>query len=97
MEDWAKYGKKYKEKINYEKEWNQMMEADALKELVKRVTREKIPHSMRKTKSGMINGSLQVSVANGEIGVRVMMDRLVLASDDGRMAGERKTSVSAYL
>ena len=64
--------------MNEENEWNQMVETDVVEEPVEKVVCNEIVEAMQKMKSGKVTGPSEVSVemivANGEIGVKVMME-----------------------
>ena len=77
-EDKAKIWKEHIGKImNEENQWDQMVETDVVEEPVEKVARNEIVEAMQKMKSGKATGPSEVSVemvvASGEIGVKVMM------------------------
>ena len=64
--------------VETEDEWDHMVETDAVEGPVKKVTRNKIVEAMQKMKSGKATGlseaSVEIIVASGKIGVKVMME-----------------------
>ena len=96
-EDRAKIWKEHMEKImNEENEWDRMVEND-LVEPVEKVVRDEIVKAMQSMKSGKATGTSEVSVemivASGEIGVKVMMELCQHVLDGRGMPDEWKTSV----
>ena len=78
-EDRAKIWKKHMEKImNEENEWDHMVETDVVEEPVEKVARNEIVEPIQSMKSGKATGtsgvSVEMIVASGEIGVKVMME-----------------------
>ena len=78
-EDRAKIWKQHMEKImNEETEWDRMVETDLIKGPVIRVARNEIVKAIQSMKSGKATGtsgvSVEMIVASGEIGVKVMME-----------------------
>ena len=73
------------------------METDVVEGPVKKVAPNEIVEAMQKMRSGMTTGSSKVSVkmivANGEIGVKVMMEQCQRVLDGRGMPDEWKTSV----
>ena len=98
-EDRAKIWKEYMKKImNEENEWDCMVETDVVEGLVNKVTQNEIVEAMQRMKSGKATGLSEVSVemivASGEIGVKVMIMGMYQCVLDGRrMPDEWKTSV----
>ena len=97
-EDRAKIWKEHKEKImNEENEWERMMETDLVEGPVEKVVHDEIVEAMQKMKSGKATGPSEVSVemivASGEIGVKVMMELCQHVLDGRGMPDEWKTSV----
>ena len=97
-EDREKIWKEHMEKImNEENEWDHMAETDVVEGPVEKVVRDEIVEAMQKTKSGKATGPSEVSVemivASGEIGVKVMMELCQCVLDGGGMPDEWKTSV----
>ena len=78
-------------------EWDHMAETDVVKGPVEKVTRNEIAEAMQKVKSGKATGPSEVSVemivASGEIGVKVMMELCQRVLDGRGMPDEWKTSV----
>ena len=98
IEDRAKIWKEHMEKImNKENEWDHIMETDVAEGLVEKVARNEIVEAMQRMKSGKATGPSQVSVemivASGEIGVKVMMELCQRVLDGRGMPDEWKTSV----
>ena len=64
--------------MNEENEWDHMVETDVVEGPVEKVTRNEIVKAMQKMKSGKASGpsqeSVEMIVASGEIGVKVMME-----------------------
>ena len=86
------------EKIMNEKnKWDQMVETNVLERQVEKVADNKIVEAMQKMKSGKATGSSKVSVeiivASGEDGVKVMMELCQNVLDSGEMSDELETSV----
>ena len=75
-EDRAKIWKEHMEKImNEENEWDRMVETDLVEGPVETVVRDEIVEAMQSMKSGKATGvSVEMIVASGEIGVKVMME-----------------------
>ena len=97
-EDQAKIWKEHMEKImNEENEWDHAMETDVVEGLVEKVARNEIVEAMQKMKSGKATGPSEVSVemivASGEIGVKVMIELCQRVLDGRGMPDEWKTSV----
>ena len=97
-EDRAKIWKENKEKImNEENEWDQMVETDVVEEPVEKATCNEIVEAIQKMKSGKATGPSEVSVemivASGEIGVKVMMELWERVLDVRGTPDEWKTSV----
>ena len=98
IEDRAKIWKEHIEKIMNEKnEWDHMVETDVVEGPVEKVAHNEIVEAMQRMKSGKAAGPSEVSVemivASGEIGVKVMMELCQGVLDDRRMPDEWKTSV----
>ena len=74
-----------------------MVETDVVEGPVEKVACNKIVEAMQKTKSGKANGPSDVSVdmiiASGEIGVKLMMELCQCVLDGREMPDEKKTSV----
>ena len=97
-EDRAKIWKEHMEKIiNEENEWDHMVETDVVEGPVEKVARNEIVEAMQRMKSGKVTGPSEVSVemivASGKIGVKVMMELCQRVLDDRGMPDEWKTSV----
>ena len=78
-EDRAKIWKEYMKKImNEENEWDHMVETDVLEGPVEKVACNEIEEAMQRMKSGKATGPSEIRVemivASGEIGVKVMME-----------------------
>ena len=78
-EDRAKIWKEHMEKIiNEENEWNRMLETDLVEGPVEKVVHNEIVEAIQSMKSGKATRTSEVSVemiiASGEIGVKVMME-----------------------
>ena len=96
--DREKIWKEHMEKImNEENEWDRMVETDLVEGLVEIVVRDEIVEAMQSMKSGKATGTSEVSVemivASGEIGVKVMMELCQRVLDGRGMPDEWKTSV----
>ena len=97
-EDRAKIWKEHMEKIMNEKnKWNHVMETDVVKGPVEKVARNEIAEVIQMMKSEKATGPSEVSVemivASGEIGVKVMMELCQRVLDGRGMPDEWKTSV----
>ena len=97
-EDRAKIWKKHMEKIvNEENKWDHMVETDLVERPVEKVVRNEIVEAIQSMKSGKATGTSEVSVemivASGEIGVKVMMELCQHVLDGRGMPDEWKTSV----
>ena len=97
-EDRAKIWKEHLEKImNEENEWDRMVETDLVEGPVEKVVGDEIVEAMQSMKSGKATGTSEVSVemivASGEIGVKVMMELCQNVLDGRGMPDECKTSV----
>ena len=97
-EDRAKIWKEHMEKImNEENEWDHMVEIDVVEGQVEKLARNEIVEAMQSMKSGKATGLSEVSVemivASGEIGVKVMMELCQRVLDSRGMPSEWKTSV----
>ena len=97
-EDRAKIWKEHMEKImNEENEWDHMVQTDSVEGPVEKVARNEIVEAMQRMKSGKATGPSEVSVemivASGEIGVKVMMELCQRVLDGRGMPNEWKTSV----
>ena len=97
-EDRAKIGKEHMEKImNEENEWDRMVETDLVEGPVEKVVRDEIVEAIQSMKSGKATGTSEVSVemivASGDIGVKVMMELCQRVLDGRGMPDEWKTSV----
>ena len=97
-EDRAKIWKEHMEKImNEENEWDRMVETDLVEGPMEKVVRDEIVEAMQSMKSRKATGISEVSVemivASGEIGVKVMMELCQRVLDGRGMLDEWKTSV----
>ena len=77
--DMEKIWKEHMEKIkNKDNEWDRMEEIDVVERPVEKVARNEIVEAMQRMKSGNATGTSEVSVemivASGEIGAKVMME-----------------------
>ena len=97
MDDWVLW--KIRQKFGThgkDHEWDHMMETDVV-EPVEKVAHNKIVEAMQKMKSGKVTGppevSVEMTVASGEIGVKVMMELCHRVLDGREMPDEWKTSV----
>ena len=91
-EDRAKIWKEHMEKImNEENEWDHMVETDLVGP-VEKVVCDEIVEAIQSMKSRKATGTSEVSVemivASGEIGVKVMMKLCQRVLDGGRMPDE---------
>ena len=101
-ENRAKIWKEHMEKImNKKNEWDRMVETDLVEGPVEKVVRDEIVEAMQSMKSGKTTGTSEVSVemivASGEIGVKVMMELCQRVLDGRGMPDEWKTSDCTYL
>ena len=97
-EDRAKIWKEHMEKIiSEENEWDLMVETDLVEGPVEKVARNEIVEAIQSMKSGKATGPSEVSVemivASGEIGVKVMMELCQGVLDVRAIPDEWKTSV----
>ena len=97
-EDRAKLWKDHMEKImNKQNKWDHMVETDLKERLVVKVTHDEIMEAIQSVKSGKTTGTFEVSVemivASGEIGVKVMIELCQHVLDGRGMLYEWKTSV----
>ena len=97
-EDSAKLWKEHMEKImNEENEWDCMVETDLVEGPVEKAACNEIVEAIQSIKSGKATGpsevSLEMIVASGEIGVKVMMELCQRVLDGWKMRDEWKTSV----
>ena len=97
-EDRAKIWKEHMEKImNEENEWDRMVKTDVVEGPVEKVVRNEIVEANQKMKSGKVTGPSKVSVkmivANGEIGVKAMMELCQCILDRRGMPDKRKTNM----
>ena len=97
-EDRAKIWKEHMEKfMNEENEWDHMVETDVVEGPVEKVARNEIVEAMQRMKSGKATGPSEVSVemivASGKTGVKVMMELCQRVLDGRGMPDEWKTSV----
>ena len=83
--------------MNEENEWDHIMETDVVEGPLGKVARNEIVEAMQKMKSGKATGPFEVSVevivASGEIGVKVIMKLCQRVLDGRGMLGKWKTSV----
>ena len=98
VEDKAKIWKKHMEKImNEENKWDHMVETDLVEGPVEKVARNKIVEAVQSMKSRKASGPSKVSVemivASGKIGIKVMMELCQHVLDGRGMPDEWKTSV----
>ena len=98
IEDRAKIWKEHMEKImNEENEWDRMVKTDVVEGPVEKVARSEIVEAIQSMKSGKATGtsgvSVEMIVASGEIGVKVMMKLCQRVMDGRGMPDEWKTSV----
>ena len=96
--DRAKIWKELMEKImNENHEWDHMVETDVVEGPMEKVARNEIVEAIRRMKLGKVIGPFEVSVemivASGEIGVKVMMELCQHVLDGRGMPDEWKTSV----
>ena len=96
-EDRVKIWKEHMEKImNEENEWDRMVETDVVEGPVEKVVPNEIVEAIQSRKSGKATGPSEVSVemivASGEIGVKVMMELCRHVLDGRRMPDEWKIS-----
>ena len=97
-EDRAKIWKEHMEKImNEENKWDRMVETDVVEGPVEKVARNQIVEAIQSMKLGKATGTSEVSVemivASGEIGVKVMMELCQHVLDGRGMPDKWKTSV----
>ena len=97
-EDRAKIWKEHMEKImNEENEWDRMVETDVVEGPMEKVVRNEIVEAIQSMKSGKATGPSEVTVemivASGEIGVKVMMELCQRVLDGRGMPDEWSTSV----
>ena len=82
-------------------EWDPLVETDLVEGPVEKVARNETVEAMQKMKSGKATGpsevSLEMIVASGEIGVKVIMELCQRVLDGRGMPDEWKTSVIAPL
>ena len=94
--DRAKIWMEHMEKImNKENEWDQIVETDVVEGPVEKVARNEVVKAMQNIKSGKATGPFEVSVemivASGEIGVKVMMGLCQRVLDGRGIPDEWKT------
>ena len=97
-EDRAKIWKEHMEKImNEEDKWDHIVETDLVEGPVEKVDRNEIMEAMQSMKLGKATGTSEISVemivASGDIGVKVMMKLCQRVLDGRGMSDEWKTSV----
>ena len=97
-ENMAKIWMEHMEKImNKENEWDHIVETDVVKGPVEKVARNEIVEAVQRMKSGKATKPFEVSVemvvASGEIGVKVMIGLCQRVLDGRGMPDEWKTSV----
>ena len=97
-EDRAKIWKEHMKKImNEENKWDRMVETDLIEGPVEKVVHNEIVEAMQSMKLGKATGTSEVSVeiivASGEIGIKVMMELCQRVLDGRGMPDEWKTSV----
>ena len=78
--------------MNEEDEWDYMLETDLVEGPVEKVARNEIVEAMQRRKSGKATGPSEVSVemivASGEIGVKVMIELCQRVLDGSLMSGK---------
>ena len=78
--------------MNEEDEWDYMLETDLVEGPVEKVARNEIVEAMQRRKSGKATGpsevSVEVIVASGEIGVKVMIELCQRVLDGSLMSGK---------
>ena len=83
--------------MNEENEWDRMVETDLVEGPVEKVVCNEIVEAIQSMKSGKATGTSEVSVemivASGEVGVKVMMELCQCVLDGRKMHDEWKTSV----
>ena len=83
--------------MNEENQWDQMVETEVIEEPVERVIRKEIVEAMLKIKSAKATGpsevSVEMTVASGEIGVKVMIELCQHVLDGRGKPDECKTRV----
>ena len=81
--------------MNKENEWDQIVETDVVEGPVEKVARNEVVKAMQNIKSGKATGPFEVSVemivASGEIGVKVMMGLCQRVLDSRGIPDEWKT------
>ena len=86
--------------MNEENQWDHMVETDVVKGPVEKVARNKIVEAMQKMKSKKATEPSEVSVemivASGKIGVKVMMELCQHVLDGRGMPDEWKTCDCTY-
>ena len=92
-EDKAKIWKEHMEKImNEENKWHRMVETDVVERPVEKVARNEIVEAIQSMKSGKATRtsgvSVEMIVASGEIGVKVMMELCQQVLDGREMPDE---------
>ena len=92
-EDRAKIWKEHMKKImNEENEWDRVVETDLVEGPVEKMVRDEIVEAIQNMKSGKATEPSEVSVemivASGEIGVKVMMELCHRVLDGGAMPDE---------
>ena len=93
IEDRTKILKEHMEKIiNEENEWDHMVKTDVVEGPLEKVTRKAVLEEMQKMKSGKATGpskvSAEMTVASGEIGIKVMMDLCQRVLDGRKMSDD---------
>ena len=99
-EDRARIWKEHMEKImNEENKWDRMVETDVVEGPVEKLARNEIVEAIQSMKSGKATGpsgvSVEMIVASGEIGAKVMMELCQCVLNGRGMPDEWKTSVIA--
>ena len=83
--------------MNEENEWDHMVETDLVEGPVEKVVHNEIVEAIQSMKLGKVTGPSEVSVemivASGEIGVKVMMELCQNVLDGRGMPDDWKTSV----
>ena len=83
--------------MNEENEWDHMVEKDVVERPVEKVARNEIVEAIQRMKSGKATApsevNVEMTVASGKIGVKVMMDLCQRVLDGGGMPDEWKASV----
>ena len=100
--DRTKIWKEHMEKImNEENEWNHMVKIDVVKGPVEKVARNQIVEAMQKMTlrkaTGLSEVNVEMIVASGEIGIKVMIELCQRVLDGRGKPDEWKTSVIVHI